>query len=130
MGSLDLSKQIATRGAGNRLPPNYKQRTNRMYTTTPAKTLPEALKVISETADFYHSMHNSQDDIRSYWSSAYITALDLLERITGLVENSLITTHDVDCNCMCNACDVLVQSGGRGAGCDNCILCPEHCEHR
>jgi len=68
--------------------------------TKPSTTLEQALKVISDTADFYHSMHVASGDEKSYWSGAYMTALDLTERIQGLPENSLLKAHDNGCDCI------------------------------
>jgi hypothetical protein len=62
--------------------------------------LEQAMKVISDTADFYHSMHMASADEKSYWSGAYMTALDLTERIKGLPEGSLLRAHDSTCDCI------------------------------
>jgi hypothetical protein len=68
--------------------------------TYPARTLEEAIDIIEMTADFYHGMTgNSDDSGNRYWANAHMTALDLLERIKGLKENSLIDEHDKDCPC-------------------------------
>ena len=64
--------------------------------TTPAKDLKQAIEVMETTADFYHQMIDHKGD---YWTSAYITAMDLLERIQGLPENSLMLEHDKSCDC-------------------------------
>jgi hypothetical protein len=66
---------------------------------TPATTLEQALKVIDDTADYYHQM---TDSTSPYWFHNYWSALDLLERIQGLPEGSLMNKHDVenpDCTC-------------------------------
>jgi hypothetical protein len=59
-----------------------------------------AIQVIHDTADYYHSMNVASDDANSYWASAYITALDLTERIQGLPEGSLLRAHDITCGCI------------------------------
>lgn len=70
-----------------------------MNRTTPATTLPEALGVISDTAEFYHSM---TADTSPYWWHNYWAALDLLERIQGLEEDSLMKAHYAENpNCEC-----------------------------
>jgi hypothetical protein len=55
------------------------------------------IKIIDDTADFYHQMIADKGD---YWTKAYMTALDLLERIQGLEENSLANAHDLTCDCI------------------------------
>jgi len=65
--------------------------------TEPSTTLEQALKVISDTADYYHSMI---DYSAPYWAHNYWAALDLLERIQGLPESSLINAHDITCDCI------------------------------
>ena len=65
-----------------------------------AETLQDAIDIIEMTADFYHGMTGNSDDTGNrYWASAHMTALDLLERIKGLEENSLLDEHDKDCPC-------------------------------
>jgi hypothetical protein len=64
--------------------------------TTPAKDLQQAIEVIETTADYYHSM---LDHDTEYWWHNYWAALDLLERIQGLPENSLMLEHDKTCDC-------------------------------
>ncbi len=67
--------------------------------TTPARSLEQALEVISTTADYYHSM---VDDGSSYWWHNYWAALDLLERIQGLPEGSLMNAHFAASDCDCD----------------------------
>jgi Iap family predicted aminopeptidase len=64
--------------------------------TEPAISLEQALEIIRDTADYYHSMldHDTQ-----YWWHNYWAALDLLERIQGLPEGSLMKDHDLVCDC-------------------------------
>jgi hypothetical protein len=64
-------------------------------------TLEQAIGIMETTADFYHQMiGNSGDDKGNrYWISAHMTALDLLERVKGLEENSLSLEHDAECDC-------------------------------
>jgi hypothetical protein len=63
---------------------------------TPAKDLADAINIIETTADYYHQMIS---DTSPYWAHDYRAALDLLERIQGLPENSLLISHDKSCDC-------------------------------
>ena len=59
----------------------------------------DAISIIETTADYYHSM-TSWDS--PYWYHNFWAALDLLERIQGLEEGSLLTEHFEqypDCDC-------------------------------
>jgi hypothetical protein len=58
--------------------------------------LDKALNTIEATADYYHQMISEQSP---YWYQCYWAALDLLERIKGLPENSLMAEHDKTCGC-------------------------------
>ena len=59
------------------------------------KTFADALKTLRTTADFYHSMDiDPENDFRYI---QWITALDLLERVEGLEEGSLLAAHDEEC---------------------------------
>ena len=63
-----------------------------------------AIKTIDQTADYYHSMILEKDDV--YWMNAYETALDLLERVQDLPEDSLIIAHRENCEeCHSLTCD-------------------------
>jgi hypothetical protein len=61
--------------------------------------LDHALQVIHDTADYYHSMNASAKPDYTYWATAYMTALDLIERIQDLPEGSMLTLHDITCDC-------------------------------
>jgi hypothetical protein len=63
---------------------------------TPADDLEQAISIIEMTADYYHQMIS---EISPYWAHDYRAALDLLERIKGLPENSLMNAHDKSCGC-------------------------------
>jgi len=67
--------------------------------TTPAKDLQQAIEVIETTADYFHQMISESSP---YWYHDYRASLDLLERIQGLPENSLMLEHDKTCNCWNN----------------------------
>jgi hypothetical protein len=54
-----------------------------------------AIKVLDQTADYYHSLILEADD--HYWQNAYETALDLLERVQGLEEMTLVNEHANTC---------------------------------
>lgn len=56
----------------------------------------KVLATIEATADYYHSMISEDSP---YWYHNYWAALDLLERIQGLEENSLMAEHDKTCGC-------------------------------
>jgi hypothetical protein len=58
--------------------------------------LSKVLTTIEATADYYHSMIS---ETSPYWYHNYWAALDLLERIQGLPENSLMLEHDKTCDC-------------------------------
>lgn len=64
----------------------------------------EAIKTLEQTADFYHSMILEADDV--WRRTQFETALDLLERVQDLPEDSLIIAHRETCE-MCHAatCD-------------------------
>lgn len=70
-----------------------------MESIEPATTLEQAIKTIEDTADFYHSMIS---DTSPYWWHNYWASLDLLERIQGLPEDSLMQKHDLVCDCAVN----------------------------
>jgi hypothetical protein len=64
------------------------------------KTFADALKTLRTTADFYHSMDiDPENDFRYI---QWITALELLERVEGLEEGSLLANHDKDYGADCN----------------------------
>jgi hypothetical protein len=54
------------------------------------------LDTIEQTADYYHSMIS---DTSPYWLDDYRTALDILERVQGLPEGSLMIEHNNTCDC-------------------------------
>ena len=65
----------------------------------PAKYLIQSIATIELTADYYHSMITVDSP---YWYHSYWTALDLLERIQGLEEGSLLRAHfDSGPECSC-----------------------------
>jgi len=54
------------------------------------------LDTLETTADYYHSMIS---DTSPYWADDYRTALDLIERVRGLPEGSLLEQHNTSCDC-------------------------------
>lgn len=63
---------------------------------TPAKDLADAIRIIETTAQYFHEMISYTSP---YWAHDYRAALDILERIQGLPENSLLAEHDEWCGC-------------------------------
>ena len=58
-------------------------------------TYEHAIQTIENTADYYHAMILEADD--TYRIAQFETALDLLERIQNLEENSLAEKHLQGC---------------------------------
>lgn len=57
-----------------------------------------AIKTLTDTADFYYSMYGAEiDENDTYWFEKWRTALELIERVQGLEENSLYLAHMEKC---------------------------------
>lgn len=59
------------------------------------KTADEIVAALYQTADFFHSM--DIDDTNSFRFTQWAVTLDVIERVLGLDENSLMDAHSADC---------------------------------
>lgn len=61
--------------------------------TTNGKTAEEIVTALEQSADFFHSMDIDENVL--YWNTKFTHALELIERVLGLPEDSLTkTAHD------------------------------------